>query len=58
MRLIFTDDYRQYRKGDIIEVGSGVAVEYLKRGVVEEVELAERHEERKRAVRPVGRPRK
>ena len=58
MRLVFKENYRQYAAGDIIDVGSGVAEEYLKRGLVDVVETAELHEKRERAVRPTGRKRK
>lgn len=37
MKIKFTQDDRAYPKGTVLEVGSGVAQEYIKRGVAEAI---------------------
>ncbi len=55
MKLVFTRDWRGYRAGDQIEVGGGVADEYLRRGVCEVVEVATRAPERRERAQRVRR---
>lgn len=51
MQIRFVKDYRRWREGDVMEVGAGPGLEFVRRGVAERIDETTQAKTNKRSKR-------